>query len=236
MKLQFSLIVVLLFTNLSCSLFSEKISSEKLSQIKNIAIFSDLGDLLYFSYAGGISYKNHLEKVTSPWPIDSQIQTQILNTLKDSKKYETVKIVDESSNNRPLFDQMITLKRNGEKIKNFLIKLHDQGFDTLIIVQAWKQVEDENVEAGFGIFYNNRLLIHEQNFYLTAKVRVYDTASRTEFASGDLFKKPFISIDHLPKKRHWSDWQTNDLQNIKSLFDEKISNETQNTLEKLGLI
>lgn len=231
------LFMTLLITNFisSCSLFSSKIPGKEKEKIKKIAILSDLGTKFNYEYAGAIAARNRHQDFTGPWDMDQQIGNALLETLKTNSQYEKIELVGGELSKRPYFDQMITAKRNGEKIKPYLEKLATMGFDTFIIVQTWRQLEDSSLTPGYGFHYDNRLLIHDQNFYLTAKVRVYNILSKKEIAALDFWENPFLPLEDFAKRKTYQEWPAEEIEKIKNKVNEINTSAAKKVIARLGL-
>lgn len=220
----------------SCSLFQTKISSRQMQDIKKIAVISDLGDILHYHYAGATSLRNRHQPIKLAWNVDAQIADSLVKNLQKNTSFEKVDVVGSEFTQRPYFDQLITAKRNGEKIEPFLQKLWDQGYDTLILVQAWRQIEDSTLEPGYGVHYDNRLLVHDQNFYLTAKIRVFKTQKKKELKSLDLWENPFLSLDSFAKRKTFQEWPENDLKSLQENVQRQNDTQIQRVLHNFGFL
>lgn len=220
----------------SCSIFKEKISSKNLQYMKKLAIISDLGPELNYHYAGATALRNREKKIPIEWNLDSTIEQIVVSQLKKNTHYEILEAKGTDFPKHPHFDQLVTLKKNGADIQPHLEKLLSEGYDALVLVQAWRQTEDTTINPGYGIFYDNRLLVHDQNFYLSARIRVYSTHKKNELSSIDLWKNPFIEIESFPKRKNFEEWPPADLATLKSMVEQKLTNEIPFRLQKLGLL
>jgi hypothetical protein len=236
MKIKYLSIFCIIPILFSCSSLNEKISYKNLSHLKKIAVISDLGSDLNYHYAGATALRNREQKVGVPWELDSFITQTISTQLKKNTHFELIEIKGAEFKTHPHFDQLITAKKSGADLRPYLDQLLQEGFDGLILVQAWRQVEDTTIHPGFGIFYDNRLLVHDQNFYLTAKMRVYSTHKKNELSSIDLLKNPYIELENFPKRKTFAEWPEADLTTLKSMVEQKLINEIPFRLIKLGLI
>lgn len=226
----------ILFGSASCTLFQEKISSKNLTQLKKIAILSDLGPILHFHYAGATSFKNRYQTISTDWNIDTLVNQTSLELLKNNTSYQLVEIQGNDFSKKPHFDQLIKAKKNGAKIDPFLAQLSKEGFDGLILIQAWRQKEDTNITPGYGIYYDNRLLIHDQFLYLTAKIRVYNTHKKMEVSSTDLLSEPYLDLKEFPKRKKYDEWSSSEIIQLKELLFKDVTKELPKSLKRLGLI
>lgn len=227
--------MLLLLLN-SCTVFQEKISTKNLSHLKKIVILSDLGSTMQYHYAGATALRNREQQVQIDWNIDNFIAQTIQSSLKKNPHFEALEIKGPDLPKQPYFDQLVTAKKNGEEITPYLEQLLQQGFDGLILVQSWRQLEDTTINPGYGIFYDNRLLVHDQNLYLTARIRVYSTHKKTEISSIDIFKNPFIELESFSKRKTFQEWPSSDLNSLKTQLEQKLTNEIPFRLIKLGLL
>lgn len=230
------LLTLTLFVLCSCSSFKEKISSKNLAHVKKIAIISDLGSTLHYHYAGTTAFRNREQNISLDWGLDNLIAKELSTLLKQNPHFVLVDIKGEKFTKKPHFDQLVTAKKSGAKIEPYLEQLLNEGYDGLIIVQAWRQSEDNTIIPGYGIYYDNRLLIHEQNLYLTAKIRVYSAHKKTQLSSIDLLKNHFLSLEHYPKRKKYEEWPAQDLNVLKEDLHKKITTELPQRLSQLGLL
>lgn len=219
----------------SCSFYHGKLSKKERNNIIKIALYSDLGPKLNYDYAGSMSYKNKHQEIQSPWDMDQIIGNALLEALKVNPKYEKIELVGGELNKHPYFDQMIFAKRNGEKIKPYLEKLETLGFDTFIIVQTWRQLEDSSLTPGYGFHYDNRILVHDLNFYLTAKIRIYDVKIKKEISATDIWENPYIDLKDFQKKKTFQEWLPTDLEKVKMIVQEHTNKNVKRVLANYGL-
>ena len=220
----------------SCAAFKEKISTKNLNHLKKIIIISDLGPSIQYHYAGATALRNREQQMPINWNLDHTITQIIHSHLKQNPHFEVLEIKGADLPTHPYFDQLITAKKNGAEITPYLEQLLQQGFDGLVLVQAWRQIEDTTIKPGYGVFYDNRLLVHDQNLYLTARIRVYSTHKKTELSSIDMFKNPYIELESFPKRKQFEEWPTSDLNSLKDQLEQKLTHEIPFRLKKLGLL
>lgn len=220
----------------SCSVFKQKISAKNLVQLKKIAVISDLGPILHYHYAGATSFRNRHQEIVNSWDLDSSIVNNALELLKKNPQFELIEIKGSNFSKKPHFDQLVNIKKNGAAIEPYLNQLKDEGFDGLILIQAWRQTEDETITPGYGIYYDNRLLIHEQKFYFTAKIRVYSTHKKIELSSTDFLAEPYTELKSYPMRKKYEEWPIEDMAKIKEELNLKLASELPRALTRLGLI